>query len=74
MEQRGLVAREPCSDDARGSMVRLTPAGRSAIDAAAPKHVTTVRRFFLDPLSDDEIDTLTTLLDKLLAGVTDTKD
>jgi DNA-binding MarR family transcriptional regulator len=55
-------------------MVRLTPAGRSAIDAAAPKHVTTVRRFFLDPLSDDEIDTLTTLLDKLLAGVTDTKD
>jgi hypothetical protein len=33
--------------------------------------VTTVRRFFLDPLSDDEIDTLATLFDKLLAGVTD---
>jgi DNA-binding MarR family transcriptional regulator len=74
MEQRGLVSREPCPDDARGSMVRLTPAGRSAIKAAAPKHVTTVRRFFLDPLSDDEIDTLTTLFDKLLAGVIDTKE
>lgn len=73
MEQRGLVAREPCSDDARGSMVRLTRAGRSAIEAAAPKHVTTVRRFFFDPLSDDEIDTLATLFDKLLAGVTDSE-
>ena len=38
--------------------MRLTPAGRSAIEAAAPNHVTTVRRFFLDPLSDDELDTL----------------
>jgi DNA-binding MarR family transcriptional regulator len=50
MEQRGLVARERCPDDARGSMVRLTPAGRSAIEAAAANHVTTVRRFFFDPL------------------------
>ncbi|HEY4408746.1 MAG TPA: MarR family transcriptional regulator [Acidimicrobiia bacterium] len=71
MEQRGLVARERCPDDARGSMVRLTPTGRSAIEAAAPKHVTTVRRFFIDPLSDDELDTLTTLLDRLLAGLAD---
>lgn len=69
MEQRGLVTRAPCPDDARGSMVRLTPAGRSAIKAAAPKHVATVRRFFLDPLSDEELDTLATLFDRLLAGL-----
>ena len=31
MEKRGLVAREDCVDDARGSMVRLTSAGRAAI-------------------------------------------
>jgi DNA-binding MarR family transcriptional regulator len=74
MEQRGLVTREPCPDDARGSIVRLTPAGRSAIKAAAPNHVATVRRFFLDPLSDDEVDTLATLLDRLLAGLADTGD
>jgi len=74
MEHRGLVTREPCPDDARGSIVRLTPAGRSAIEAAAPNHVTTVRRFFLDPLSDDELDTLATLLDRLLAGLADTED
>ena len=74
MEHRGLVTREACPDDARGSIVRLTPAGRSAIEAAAPNHVTTVRRFFLDPLSDDELDTLATLLDRLLAGLADTED
>ena len=56
----------------RGSIVRLTPAGRSAIKAAAPNHVATVRRLFLDPLSDDELDTLATLFDRLLAGLADT--
>ena len=70
MEQRGLVAREDCPEDARGSMVRLTPAGRCAIEAAAPNHVTTVRRFFIDQLSDDEVDTLAALFDRLLAGLT----
>jgi DNA-binding MarR family transcriptional regulator len=74
MGHRGLVTREPCPDDARGSMVRLTPAGRSAIEAAAPNHVATVRRLFLDPLSDDELDTLATLFDRLLAGLADTED
>ena len=74
MEHRGLVTRERCPDDARGSIVRLTPAGRSAIEAAAPNHVATVRRFFLDPLSDDELDTLATLFDRLLAGLADPED
>jgi DNA-binding MarR family transcriptional regulator len=74
MEHRGLVSRERCPDDARGSIVRLTPAGRSAIEAAAPNHVAAVRRFFLDPLSDDELDTLATLFDRLLAGLADTED
>ena len=73
MEQRGFVTREPCPDDARGSIVRLTPAGRSAIEAAAPNHVATVRRLFLDPLSDNELDTLATLFDRLLAGLADTE-
>lgn len=70
MEQRGLVAREDCPEDARGSMVRLAPAGRCAIEAAAPNHVTTVRRFFIDQLTDDEIDTLAELFGRLLAGLT----
>ena len=74
MEHRGLVTREACPDDARGSIVRLTAAGRSAIESAAPNHVATVRRFFVDPLSDEELDTLATLFDRLLAGLADTED
>lgn len=74
MEQRGFVTREQCPDDARGSMVRLTSAGRSAIEAAAPEHVNTVRRLFFDPLADDEINTLATLLDRLRAGLAERKD
>ena len=66
MEKRGLVAREECSEDARGSMVRLTDAGRAAVDEAAPEHSEAVRRYFFDPLSRNELETLAGLLDRLL--------
>ncbi|MEU2133187.1 MarR family transcriptional regulator [Streptomyces sp. NPDC018352] len=66
MEKRGLVAREPCADDARGSMVRVTAEGRAAIEAAAPEHVETVRRYFFDPLTRDEVETLGVLLARVL--------
>ncbi|AXB42195.1 MarR family winged helix-turn-helix transcriptional regulator [Amycolatopsis albispora] len=69
MAKRGLVVREDCPDDARGSMVRLTKAGREAIEAAAPEHVATVRRYFFDPLSPDEVDQLGHLLGRLLAAL-----
>ncbi|MFD7621523.1 MarR family winged helix-turn-helix transcriptional regulator [Streptomyces sp. NPDC059802] len=66
MEKRGMVAREPCEDDARGSMVRMTAQGRAAIEGAAPQHVETVRRYFFDPFSPDEVETLGVLFDRLL--------
>jgi DNA-binding MarR family transcriptional regulator len=65
MERRGLVAREECEADARGSMVRMTVAGRAAIQAAAPQHVETVRRHFFDLLSEPEQATLTALFERL---------
>ncbi|GAF45431.1 MarR family winged helix-turn-helix transcriptional regulator [Rhodococcus wratislaviensis] len=65
MQKRGLVVREDCPDDARGSMVRLTPDGRAAIEAAAPEHVKTVRRLFFDPLSDEEVDLLGGIFERL---------
>src|SRR5207253_8760644 len=55
MEKRGRITREDCAEDARGLMVRLTNAGRRAIDEAAPGHVEAVRRYFFDHLSNDEI-------------------
>ncbi len=54
MEQRGLVERFDCATDARGTMVRLTDAGRRGLRDAAPGHVDTVRRSFVDLMSRDE--------------------
>ncbi|WAL63260.1 MarR family transcriptional regulator [Amycolatopsis cynarae] len=66
MEKRGLVAREECEEDARGAMVRLTGQGRAAIEAAAPEHVETVRRYFFDLLSEPERRTLAVIYERLL--------
>jgi DNA-binding MarR family transcriptional regulator len=66
MEGRGLVAREECVDDGRGAMVRLTAAGRAAIEAAAPEHVATVRRYFFDQLSNREQAVLADLFGRLV--------
>ena len=53
--RKGLVAREPSTDDRRVMLAVLTPAGRAALDAAAPDHVDSVRRHFLDHLSRTQI-------------------
>ena len=69
MEKRRLVAREECSEDARGSMVRLTKAGRAAVDGVAPEHSEAIRRYFFNPLSNAELDTLAAVFDRLLANL-----
>ncbi|MFC4785687.1 MarR family winged helix-turn-helix transcriptional regulator [Nocardioides sp. MAHUQ-72] len=66
MERRGLVAREDCDDDGRGAFVVLTPAGREAIEAAAPGHVRTVRGLFLDALTPAEVEALGAAMAKVL--------
>ncbi len=58
MEKRGLIAREECPTDGRGAYVVLTPAGRAAIDTAAPLHVEEVRRLFVDLLSEEQLQQL----------------
>ena len=65
MEKRRLVAREECEEDARGSMVRLTDAGRAAVDGVAPDHSEAVRRYFFNALSKDELETFATVVDRL---------
>ena len=69
MEKRGLVTREECAEDGRGLMVRLTAAGRRAIEAAAPNHVENVRRYFFDLLSKEELETLACVFDCVLDNV-----
>lgn len=54
MQQRGLVRREECETDARGAVVVLTGAGWEAIKRAAPDHVASVRRNFIDLLTKEQ--------------------
>ena len=49
----GWVDRMACAADRRVMYARLTPAGRTKMDAAAPDHVASVRRHLLAPLGAD---------------------
>jgi DNA-binding MarR family transcriptional regulator len=69
MEKRRLVAREECEEDARGSMVRLTGAGRAAVEGVAPEHSEAIRRYFFNALSSDELETLAAAFDRLLENL-----
>lgn len=67
MQRRGLVDRQGCPGDARGSFVVLTGAGRAAVERAAPAHVRTVRDLVFDRLSPDQVDALATVAETVLA-------
>src|SRR3990170_5172321 len=54
MEERGLVRREDVEHDGRGAFIVLTKKGVRAIEAAAPLHVESVRRHFIDLLTEAE--------------------
>jgi DNA-binding MarR family transcriptional regulator len=55
MVKQGLVAREPSTDDRRVMLAVLTPKGKALLETAAPDHVDSVRRHFLDHLSRTQI-------------------
>lgn len=69
MFERGLVERQKCSEDRRGAHVAVTKMGRKAIESAAPGHVASVRRRFLDRLSKEQIQTLGDISETVLAGL-----
>ena len=71
MEQRQLVERAPCASDHRGVEIALAPTGRAAIEQAAPGHVATVRRWFIDRLNPEELAALAEISNTILAGLGD---
>jgi len=66
MERRGLVARRSSDSDGRGAIVTITDRGMAVLEAAAPGHVESVRRNFLDLLTAEEVDALATISDKVI--------
>jgi hypothetical protein len=55
-------------------MVCLLPAGRAAIEKAAPAHVEDVRRNFIDLLSPAELDMLAALNERVLRHLAEDGD
>jgi DNA-binding MarR family transcriptional regulator len=67
MEARGLVSRENCEGDKRGTFAVLTQHGAATIGQVAPYHVASVRRHFIDQLGSVELSALTDAYEPLLA-------
>ncbi len=55
LETEGLVRRESCPNDLRGLFAVLTPAGRQLLRQAAPSHVRSVRKHFIDHLDRSQL-------------------
>jgi DNA-binding MarR family transcriptional regulator len=56
MEARGLVRRDHCEGDKRGTFAVLTDAGIDAIKRVAPDHVENVRKHFIDRLTPRQLE------------------
>src|SRR5580698_8457861 len=56
MENRGLVRRDDCEGDKRGTFAVLTAGGMAAIERVAPHHVENVRRHFIDRLTPRQLE------------------
>jgi len=56
MEKRGLVRRDDCEGDKRGTFAVLTRAGFEAIERVAPHHVEQVRRHYIDRLTPRQLE------------------
>ena len=61
----GLVEREICESDRRGSFARLTDQGRRRFDAARPAHHRGIQEHFVAKLEASELDGLATSWAKL---------
>jgi len=69
MEGRGLVAKNDCAEDGRGTIVTLTETGAQAIGEVAPLHVEKVRELFIDALSADEVEALTDIYERVVSRI-----
>jgi DNA-binding MarR family transcriptional regulator len=65
MEQEGIVAREPCPDDARGAMAAITEKGRELRRRMWPVYSAAIDRHFARHFSAAEVSLLGDLLGRL---------
>jgi DNA-binding MarR family transcriptional regulator len=68
LERQGLVRRERCAADGRGTYAVITPEGAERFAEARPTHIAGVRRLFLDPLKKKDQRALGEAFDAVLGG------
>ena len=68
LEQAGYVDRDACASDRRVTYAVLTDAGLEKLREASKSHVADIRDFFETRFSEEELDRLVELLDRLPFG------
>jgi DNA-binding MarR family transcriptional regulator len=68
LEQAGYVDRDACASDRRVTYAVLTDAGLEKLREASKSHVADIRSFFETRFSEEELDRLIELLDRLPFG------
>ncbi|MCD0452544.1 MarR family transcriptional regulator [Actinocorallia sp. API 0066] len=71
LEAKGLVERRRCSEDKRGINAFLTEQGMDVLREAAKDHVTTVRAYFVDLLTPEELEVVGRAFAKIAAHAPD---
>jgi DNA-binding MarR family transcriptional regulator len=74
LERAGLVVRQPCPSDRRGSYAVVTAAGLEHLTQALPAHTATIRRCYTEVLEPDELDAFVATLRKIRAVVSPGSD
>ncbi len=68
MEAAGLVSREPCEDDRRGTFAVLTADGKRALRRAAPTHLRGIEKQFFSKLTGEQLSVVDEAMKEVLQG------
>ena len=74
MEAKGLVRREGCDGDKRGTFAVITTRGQALIERVAPSHVDSVRRHFIDQICPEHLEVLTEAYEPVLNRLRKVRD
>jgi len=65
LESCGFVKKEACKSDARVVYAKLTDKGQKRLDIASKDHLASVRDLFRERFSEDELEMLASMLERL---------
>src|SRR5260221_9440623 len=66
MEERGLITRQECAEDNRGSVIRVTGVGRKLATEAKVYCEQAVRQYVVDVLTAEQLQALGTIAETIL--------